>query len=123
MSTSPVKRTRADCTVRALAHVVGIDYAKAESIATEAGRRAGRGFQSAKLIAKAADHGFKFRKLRMGTRTLGKFLREHPQGAFYVRKAGHAFAVIDGVVSDGTSLGVIVKSAWQRVSLSQQEQS
>lgn len=109
------KRTRADCTVKALALCAGIAYELAESIAADAGRKPGRGFKSVKLIAAAKKHGLSFRKIRMGSRTVRKFLREHPEGRFYCRKVGHAFAVIDGAVSDTTRPGAIVLDAWQVV--------
>lgn len=107
------RRTRGDCTVRALASVAGISYDLAETIATAAGRKAGCGFKSAKLIEAAKKSGLTFRKVRMAQRTLAKFLREHPTGTFYVRKAGHAFGVKDGVVSDSTKPTALVRDAWQ----------
>ena len=109
------RKTKADCTVRALAHVAGLTYAAAEALAEEAGRSAGRGFRSAALIEQCKKTGIVFRKVRMGSRTLRRFLREHPTGRFYVRKRGHAFAVIDGAVSDSTKVGAIVLDAWQWV--------
>ena len=112
------RKTKADCTVRALAHVAGITYAAAEALAEDAGRKAGRGMKSAKLIDllnRCAHLGIRFRKVRMGSRTLRRFLREHPTGSFYLRKRGHAFAVIDGSVSDFTRQGSIVLDAWEKV--------
>lgn len=106
-------KTRADCTVRALAASAGIAYELADSIAADAGRDAGRRFKSRLLIEAAKRQGITFRKIRMGSRTLRKFLREHPIGRFYLRKRGHAFAVINGVPTDSTSLDVIVLDAWQ----------
>jgi len=108
------RRTRADCVVRALAVVADIDYDVADALAAAAGRSAGRGTSlSVQLKMLAAVPGVEFKKPRMGTRSLARFLREHPTGRFYLRKAHHAFGVIDGVVSDRTALGSIVKDAWQ----------
>ena len=113
MTTTKQGTERASCTVRALAAVAAIEYELAHSIAADAGRVAGRRFRSSALIEEAKAQGLAFRKVRMGSKTLRKFLRQHPVGRFFVRKAGHAFAVVDGKPSDGTSLGVILTDAWQ----------
>lgn len=102
-----------DCTVKALAAVAQIEYDQAHSIAKQAGRKDGRKFSSAELINHAEANGFAFTKLPLRKATLGTFLKTNQEGRFYVRKNGHAFAVIDGEVSDKTSLRVIVKTAWQ----------
>ena len=107
------RRTRADCTVRALANAAGIAYELAESIADDAGRSAGRGFNSAKLVEQAKKAGFSFRKIRMGTRTLRRFLREHPTGRYYARRRGHAFAILDGQVLGESRMGCLVLDAWR----------
>lgn len=106
-------KTRADCTVRALADSAGIAYELAESIAADAGRESGRRFKSAKLIEEAKRQGIGFRKIRMGSCTLRRFIRNHPDGRYYVRKRGHAFAVIDGTPSGKAGLGVMILDAWQ----------
>ena len=104
---------KAVCTVKALVASTGMDYEIAASIAAEAGRGKGRRFSAKKIISRAKMHGFGFRKLRFGTRTLRKFIRENPAGAFYVVKRGHAFAVVDGIPSETwQSDNVIIKSAW-----------
>jgi hypothetical protein len=50
----------------------------------------------------------------MKTRTLARFLREHPTGRYYARRSGHAFAVMDGMVLT-TKAGprTRVLDAWQ----------
>lgn len=103
---------RADCTVRALAAAAGIAYELALSIASDAGRRAGGRFNSQKLIDHAKTTGLSFRKLNMRQKTLRRFLLEHPTGKYYCNKRGHAFAIIDGVVSDRTKPGARVLNAW-----------
>jgi hypothetical protein len=115
MSAQHTPTGRADCTVRALATVAEITYALAEEIAADGGRRRGRKVKSENVIAAAKARGVRFRKIRFSARTLGKFIRQHPVGRFYVRKRGHAFAVIDGTVHDSkeSSLGCIVIDAWQ----------
>jgi hypothetical protein len=108
------RKTRADCTVRAFALVAGVGYELAESIAADAGRKPGRGFKSEKLIAEAKALGYSFRKVRMGSRSLAKFLREHPAGRFFARKRGHAFAVIDGATNDKrVTPHSIILDAWE----------
>ena len=67
------------------------------------------------LLNRCKQHGILFRKVRMGSRTLRRFLREHPTGSFYLRKRGHALAVIDGQVSDTTPQASIILDAWQCV--------
>lgn len=106
------RRTRADCTVRTLATVASIPYDHADTIATIAGRKAGRGFHSYKLIEAAKLAGFEFRKVRMRPRTLARFLREHPVGLFYVRKAHHAFAVLNGAATH-SRMQCRVLDAWE----------
>ena len=46
-----------DCTVHALANALGISYADAHACAQLAGRKAGKGMQSADLIATARKLG------------------------------------------------------------------
>ena len=106
---------RADCTVSALANVAGITYELAEAIAADAGRVSSRRFKSSTLIDAAKEAGFAFRKLRFGGKTLARFIRLHPEGRFYVRKRGHALAVVDGVPSDSTPTGCILLDAWQLI--------
>lgn len=104
---------RAGCTVRALANVTGISLGLVNRIATAAGRRKGRKFSSHILIEHAKSLGLRFRKVRMKTRTLARFLREHPRGRYYARKAGHAFAVVDGGTDSGLPSGTRITGAWQ----------
>ena len=94
------KRTRGDCTVRALSKVAKITYALAESIAADGGRRPGQGAHSHDVIRAAKARGLSFRKLRCRSKTVARFIREHPVGRYYVRKRQHAFAVVNGVISD-----------------------
>ena len=110
------RRTRADCTVRALVAVAGIPYELADLIAAVAGRKAGQGFWPRILMAECARRGVKFRKLRIKRRrTLERFEREYPAGKFYVVKRGHAFAVIDGKANERQPAGALIYQAWQFV--------
>lgn len=105
---------RATCTIRALVASTGIAYELAASIAEDAGRGKGRRFKASRMIEEAKRNGIDFRKLRMGSRTLRKFCREHPVGSFYVRKRAHAFAVVNGIPSESwVPLGAIILDAWQ----------
>ena len=91
-----------NCTVIALASVTGLPYEEAHSIAKEAGREDNRGFQSSKLI-KHFNLKFgrkQFRKIKRSTITVQKFCKKYPEGHYFVRKRGHAYAVINGSVWD-----------------------
>ena len=44
---------------------------------------------------------------------VAKFIREHPTGKFYACKRGHAFAVVDGKISDNTPSTALVVRAWE----------
>lgn len=106
-----VDNDRNCCTVVALSNVTGISFAEAQAIAKAAGRRRNRGFSTVKLIAEARRRGFNFEvtigatgivndAYRGQTVSIARFCREHPVGRFLVRRSGHAFTVIDGVVED-----------------------
>lgn len=117
-ATNPsTKLDRNSCTVIALSTVCELDYHTALNIATEAGRRRGKGFQSAVLIGHVKkNYNFRFREhLTEGGMSLGQFTKRYPTGRFYVRKKGHAFSVIDGVVYDDCKSGskTQVLQAWE----------
>lgn len=104
---------RASCTVRTLASVAGLSFEAASVIADAAGRQRGRRFKSHLLIDAAKRAGLKVHKLRFSGKTVRKFVEQYPSGRFYVRKTGHAFTVIDGVVGDRTTMGSIILDAWE----------
>jgi hypothetical protein len=89
-------KEKADCTVRATAACLGITYAQAH--------------QQLKMVGRKTRCRFKFWKatkaLGLITRedlscmSLAKALPHMQQGRFIVRKAGHVFAVVNGVVID-----------------------
>ena len=94
-----------NCTVTALATVLGVDYGVAFDIAEEAGRKPKRGFKSEILVRyfnkkKAEKAGYKFHYAIRSNITVQKFCKRFPTGRFYVRKKGHAFAIVDGTVFD-----------------------
>lgn len=104
-----------DCVVRALAVAGDVPYATAYRIVELSGRKPSRRWYVGKAIAEWNKTGAKFRKIGMGRRTLQKFLRERPAGAFIVQVPGHALAVVDGVPSDNTKLTRRVIAAWKAV--------
>lgn len=103
---------RATCTVLALASAAKIAYELAHDIAKDGGRANGRPIHSAKVIAAAKKRGLSVKKIRYNG-TVARFIRTHPTGSYYMSKRRHAFAVIDGVVSDHTAPGSIVLNVWR----------
>jgi hypothetical protein len=107
-----------DCTVRALANVMGLPYPLAHKIMTKAGREIGKGVrfdtwhevytrfglsllsvhgttQGARYIA----HKIKSAQVESGG-TLAKIMPRLRSGRFVVKVRGHVFAVIDGKILD-----------------------
>lgn len=103
-----------DCTIRALGLVCGIEYGLAEYLGELAGRALDRGLVSQSLIDVAKQEGFRFTRV-IGGGTLETFLINYPEGRFYIRISGHAFAVIDGKVCDNQRLSpfVRIRGAWR----------
>lgn len=93
-----------NCTVVALAATAGLPYDVAHSIAEAAGRKKNRGFNSAKLLKyfNKKRGSTQFKKVKRSTITVQKFCKNYPTGRYYVRKRGHAYAVVDGIVVDQT---------------------
>ena len=91
-----------NCTVLALAYSVNISYQEAFELAKQAGRKDNKGFHSKKLIAYANKtlKGSRFYKIKRSPITVQKFCKKYPHGSYYVRKRGHAYAIVDGVVYD-----------------------
>ena len=85
---------RADCTVRALALTLGIDYGFAHQRLRAMGRKNGCRFK-----VDWGQLGFQMRP-DLCCRTLGSVLPEMQSGRFIVRITRHVFAVIDGKVID-----------------------
>jgi len=103
---------RATCTVRALAAAAKIAYELAHDIAKDGGRDNGKAVHSGRVIAAAKKRGIFIRKLRYSG-TVARFIRLHPTGSYYLSKRRHAFAVIDGAISDYTAPGSIVLNVWR----------
>jgi hypothetical protein len=101
-----------DCTVVALSIALSLPYGVAHAILARYGRRNGKGFQLIQWLrqyGKVNLYGFKATvvdctpfecgRARIYP-TLAKVRRDFPRGRFIVRKPGHVFAMIDGVVHD-----------------------
>lgn len=123
-----------DCVVRAIQATCSVSYDEAHRIARvqmhRAPRRgtlnrhihpalktgfAGRTFAPVvKATARIDLHGV-VRRGWEGEITLARFVRENPNGTFFCLKAGHAFAIIDGVVHDGWKPGprCRIRFAWE----------
>jgi hypothetical protein len=99
-------KERRDCAVRALANAADIPYYQAHEVFKWGGRR--NRCASYHTIPTLTELGLKGTRCRI---SLSSFLIAHPKGSFYIIKAGHAFAVRDGVIFDETkvSKNVIVK--------------
>lgn len=105
---------RRDCTVRALALFAGLSYLAAHQLMALAGRKDGgtlRGVHYRPVMDRYGEHITTARP-----RTLQRFLREHPSGAFLLEMRGHVVAVIDGRIEDLCPLPArcLVKSYWQK---------
>jgi hypothetical protein len=103
---------RNDCGVVALANAADLSYDWAYEIAKASGRRAGCCSYVDKVAEAARVNGVKLRKLAMRPRTLAKFLRERPEGRYYVRVGHHIVAVVNGVITDRTKPTKIVTHAY-----------
>jgi len=89
-------KERADCTVRAAAHAMGIDYASAHALLKKHGRKSKCGCKW-KLMAPVL--GFEIVP-ELSCRQLKSILPEMEHGRFVVRMAHHVFAVVDGNIYD-----------------------
>lgn len=110
-------RQKNDCTVRALALVLGTQYDDAYDRLKDAGRGCGERFDMvrwlerqdwAKKICFPAVKG----QPRMNP---AEFCRRYPSGTFVCRVAKHVFAVIDGVVMDDSPVRAdrCIYTAWK----------
>lgn len=108
-----------NCTVVALAAATGLPYDEAHKIAEKAGRLFNKGFRSEKLIKYFnTKHGRnQFRKVKRTAITVQKFCKKYPKGSYYVRKKGHAYAIINGTVVDRSRPKALerILEAWQFV--------
>ena len=87
---------RRDCTVRATAACLNIPYTEAQARLSALGRKKNCGVVFERV---AEALGLELCP-EFSCRTLKSILPEMTQGRFIVRKSGHTFAVVDGVVID-----------------------
>ena len=94
-------KDKRNCTVLALSASANISYPEADDHATLSGRKRNKGFRSYILIDEwNKKHQKQFTKCEIESLTLNKFVKCFPEGRYYLRKKGHAFAVVNGVVID-----------------------
>lgn len=117
-----VPRETNDCTVRALAAAARIPYEVAHATMAKHGRKQFKGTYHETQVKAYAEHGGELRAICGSTRgaryrsrnsdnvphvdgiTLGKLLERIPMGRFVCIVDGHAFAIIDRQLADGSPL-------------------
>lgn len=112
----PFTKEKLDCTVRAVMTAAEIDYPAAHSLLAYAGRKYRHKMNSFKTFMNASPLGtYRVREMKVAATTLNQFIQDHGQGRYIVRKRGHVFAVIDGVVYDRFSQAprVRIKNVWE----------
>jgi hypothetical protein len=89
---------RADCTVRAVAAALALDYRTAHGMLARAGRKNNRGFR----FREPAIEGLGFESLpEYSCKSWTKVSEALPKrGSFIVRVRSHVFAVVDGTIRD-----------------------
>lgn len=113
-----------NCTVCALSNVSGITYHEAHMITQAAGRKMRKGFKTVKLMNHIFDNQSNYGLMFVcimnkdnGSKpiSVARFIQENPTGRFYVRRSGHAFAIINGVVHDHLTNKPLqrITHAWQ----------
>lgn len=91
-----------DCTVRAVATALRIEYDAAYDMLAKAGRKCGQGFRLPKwLETQSWAKKISFPAVR-GERRMNpvRFSQEFGKGIYICKVARHVYAVIDGVVHD-----------------------
>lgn len=127
-SASKRPKQKNDCTVRALAIACRLAYDVAYEYLAGEGRKCTQGFHLQKLLNKIAAGKLAVPLLASnvtkipfpavkGERrmTPPEFCRLYPRGRYIVRKAGHVFAVIDGVLHDDHAVrpNACIYTAWR----------
>lgn len=91
-------KEKADCTVRATAHALGIEYAEAHRKLAALGRKNRSGFR---FSEPHVLQSLGLRKLEaVPGRTIGQVVPKLGAGRFICRIARHVFAVVDGKLQD-----------------------
>jgi hypothetical protein len=103
---------RSDCTVVALTKVSDYSYSECYKAWSEVGRKKSCGVSCKKKlrkVCKVLNLNFKQVK-RHGT--VQSFINTFPTGNYFCTKRKHAFAIINGKISDSTLAGSYLKGAW-----------
>lgn len=89
-----------DCTVRALMHATDVPYWQAHRFMAKHGRKMKSGGDVWSAIGRSGKvvFGHRFGKMIRPKKTVGKFIKQHPEGTFYVVVIHHAFCIKDGKV-------------------------
>jgi len=121
---------RADCTVRAFALAINIPYEEVHKVFNKLGRKNGQGIfvgnkgkingrfykikKKNRIDTKDLEKAFNIKMIQVArSGSVRRLIKKHPIGRFYCRKRGHAFALIDKQISDGTSYDSHIKYAWK----------
>jgi hypothetical protein len=104
-----------NCTICALSTAAGIPYHEAFAIGEKAGRKTGKGFNTKRLMVTARKCGIAYRKIKCGSITIQKFIAKNPVGRYIVRRRGHCFCVVNGVIYDHVENKKfqIIKDIWK----------
>jgi hypothetical protein len=105
-----------DCTVRAMVYATDIPYWEAHRFFAKHGRKLRTGAPVDYIIGRKSRvlFGHRFGKKITPKKTVGKFIREHPEGTFYVTVTHHAFCIKNGkVLGYCRSLNQHIESYWR----------
>ena len=90
-----------DCVVRSYAIATGLEYKEAYRLLEIWGRKQNTGVMLIHFIASEKNFfPHIFTDCKRKNLTVGRFIKENPNGKYIVAIKGHAFAVIDGIVHD-----------------------
>lgn len=102
---------RRDCTVRALAVRLTTTYKRAHELCAEAGRQVGRGMRLSEMRPMLEKLGL-YVQAPIKKQTLGRFVKEHPRGRYFVVILGHAMGLNNGVIQDTDKLRERARVLW-----------
>ena len=108
---------REDCTVKALSIALDIPYWVAHEKLRMAGRKVGKPFNLINWLNPLTDIcGYKIMRWNANGHTLSQVLKNCAKGRFILRKSGHVFAMIDGMVHDrNTNNNAKIYQVWKFV--------
>lgn len=102
-----------DCSVRALTISTGLPYEQVYRVFKEHGRKPKQGVDLHKIMKSVCkDLKVTARQVKRSGSLRG-FVNKFPIGVYVCTKRGHAFAVVNGVVSDDTKPDCHIKRAWK----------